>query len=156
MPLADDLLEQCYHLAQKDTGTPMQASLRRALSTAYYALFHLLIEEAVNAWAVERQRSILARTFDHGRMRAICDGVLRTGKVGSAVPPQLMLVAQSFIVLQDIRHTADYDNARVWSRTDVLDVLDAARDAFDAWRAIRSDDAAQDFLLDLFLPKRAR
>jgi len=63
MPFADDLLEQAHHLATREAGEPKQASLRRAVSTAYYALFHLLIDEAVSQWSVERQRSILARTL---------------------------------------------------------------------------------------------
>ena len=37
-----------------------------------------------------------------------------------------------------------------------FEVLKLATDAFDAWGAIRTHDAAQDFLLDLFLPKRTR
>jgi uncharacterized protein (UPF0332 family) len=42
---ADDLLEQALHLANRERKGPRQASLRRAVSTAYYALFHLLISE---------------------------------------------------------------------------------------------------------------
>ena len=48
MAFADDLLEQAYHLANKENDNPTQASLRRSVSTAYYALFHLLIDEAVS------------------------------------------------------------------------------------------------------------
>ena len=59
MPFPDDLLEQAYDLAQKEPANPKQASLRRAVSTAYYSLFHLLIDEAVSKWAVERHRRIL-------------------------------------------------------------------------------------------------
>ena len=54
---------------------------------------------------------------------------------------------------QEHRHTADYDNSKQWSRTDVANVLTLATDAFTAWRAIGAQDAAQDFLLQLFLPK---
>ncbi len=68
MSLADDLLEQSFELAAREAGAPdvpKQASMRRAVSTAYYALFHLLVGEAVNNWAVQRHRDILARLFDH-------------------------------------------------------------------------------------------
>lgn len=41
MAFPDDLLEQAVHLARREPGRPRQASLRRAISTAYYALFHL-------------------------------------------------------------------------------------------------------------------
>jgi uncharacterized protein (UPF0332 family) len=156
MSFPEDLLEQAYDLAQKEPANPKQASLRRAVSTAYYALFHLLIDEAVSKWAVERQRSVLARTFEHGKMKAICDDVLKSAKGGSGVPPELSIVARSFIQLQQHRHTADYDNSKQWSRTDVENVLSLAADAFSAWRAISKLDAAQDYLLQLFLPKPPR
>ena len=156
MPFPDDLLEQAYDLAQKELISPKQASLRRAVSTAYYALFHLLIDEAVSKWSVERQRSTLARTFEHGKMKGICNDVLNTAKSGGGVLPELNTVAQNFIVLQQHRVTADYDNSKQWSRTDVLKALDLATEAFTAWRAISMQDAAQDYLLQLFLPKLPR
>lgn len=39
MPFPEDLLQQAYDLANKEPTDPKQASLRRAVSTAYYALF---------------------------------------------------------------------------------------------------------------------
>jgi len=156
MPFPEDLLQQAYDLAYKETTDPKQASLRRAVSTAYYALFHLLIDEAVGKWAIERQRSILARTFEHSKMKAICDDVLKSFKSGGGLPPELNTVAHNFIQLQQHRHTADYDNSKQWSRTDVLNVLTLATDAFNAWLAISTQDAAQDYLLQLFLPKLPR
>ena len=51
MPFPDDLCEVATDLAR----SPKQAGLRRAVSTAYYARFHLLIDEAVSNWTVERQ-----------------------------------------------------------------------------------------------------
>jgi hypothetical protein len=47
MAYADDLLEVAQHLAKLDSTNPRQACLRRSVSTAYYALFHPLIAEAV-------------------------------------------------------------------------------------------------------------
>lgn len=40
--IADGLLEQAEHLLDVDPRKPKQASLRRAMSAAYYSLFHLL------------------------------------------------------------------------------------------------------------------
>lgn len=158
MAFADDLLEQAYHLANLESGEPKQASLRRAVSTAYYALFHLLIDEAVGNWGVARQRSILARTFDHGKMKNICEDHVKSfyssGQPSSGV--QLKNVAQTFVQLQEQRHTADYDNAFIWSKTDAIGAIDTVTRAFRDWRAIRAQDAAQDYLLQLFLPKTPR
>jgi hypothetical protein len=103
MAFADDLLEQAYHLANLESGEPKQASLRRAVSTAYYALFHLLIDEAVGNWGVARQRSILARTFDHGKMKGICEDHVKAF-YSSAQPSsgvQLKNVAHTFVQLQE-------------------------------------------------------
>jgi len=155
MALAQDLLDQAYHLAKLESGAPKQASLRRAVSAAYYALFHLLIDEAVGHWGVPRHRSILARTFDHGKMKGISEDHIRSF-YSSGQPltgAQLKNVAQAFVQLQEKRHTADYDNAFVWSRDDALVAIDAAAAAFTDWHAIRDQDNAQDYLLQLFLPK---
>jgi predicted ATPase len=75
---------------------------------------------------------------------------------GTTVPHELSLIARNFIRLQQHRHEADYDIAKQWSRTDVLNALALASDAFTAWRAVSHLDAAQDFLLQLFLPKPPR
>jgi hypothetical protein len=155
---ADELLEQAYHLANRGHPHPNEASLRRAVSTAYYALFHLLIDEAVGNWAIERQRAVLARTFDHGKMRSICDGCVKAfysaGQPTSGVP--LKNVADAFGLLPRQRHIADYDNSLSWSQADAMGAVDLAVDAFEDWQSIREVAEAQDFLLQLFLPRLPR
>lgn len=157
MSFADDLLTQAEHLANWESE-PTQAALRRAVSTAYYALFHLLIDEAVGNWNVARQRSILARTFDHGKMKKVCEEHLQqfssAGKPPDGAP--LAQVAQHFGMLQDKRLTADYDNSFSWDRTNAMGQVNFARAAFESWRAVSSTNEAQDFLLLLFLTKLPR
>jgi uncharacterized protein (UPF0332 family) len=71
MGIAQDLLQQAHHLARYETS-PSQASLRRAVSTAYYALFHLLLEDTVLRWQGSPEaRSGLQRAFDHGPMKTV-------------------------------------------------------------------------------------
>jgi uncharacterized protein (UPF0332 family) len=156
MAFADDLLEQAYHLANKDE-LPLQASLRRAVSTAYYALFHLLIDEVSSKWAVERQRSAIGRTFEHEAMRKVCKDYIKNfysaGMPESGI--QLKNVAEAFTTLQGKRHTADYDVSFNWSRTNAVAQIDLASAAFDDWRAISTQESAQDYLLNLFLPRAA-
>src|ERR1022692_4150586 len=69
MALHDDLLDQAIQLVHKEPKNPKQASLRRAVSTAYYALFHLLISESVANWGRVNMRASLGRAFDHGTMK---------------------------------------------------------------------------------------
>src|ERR1017187_2419207 len=51
MGIADDLPTLADRLANPAPGDPEQACLRRAIPTAYYALFHLLVQEAVQGWS---------------------------------------------------------------------------------------------------------
>jgi hypothetical protein len=155
---ADDLLEQAYHLANRESGEPKQASLRRAVSTAYYALFHLLIDEAVGHWGLVRQRSILARTFDHSRMKHVCADHIRVFLSSGSPAEGLRLkeVARTFIVSQQQRHAVDYDNSISWSRPEAIADVERVNSAFVDWRAIRKHAAAQDYLLTLFPPKPPR
>jgi len=66
------------------------------------------------------------------------------------------IIADSFVKLQQARHTADYDNSKVWSRTQVWETIAQAEDAIAAWSKIREDAMAQDYLLDLISPRTGR
>jgi hypothetical protein len=71
--LSTDLLKQAKDLAKQDPNRPKDASIRRAISTAYYALFHFLLDEATEmlvgaTQADKRLRHLLSRCFGHGRM----------------------------------------------------------------------------------------
>ncbi len=165
MQFPSHLLDQARHLATYEKSRPRQASLRRAISTAYYALFHLLIHEATLNWKRISQRTVFARLFEHGKMkvaaekqRGACDRYLndsarRSTKHEAACMGHLRAVAHAFVEAQQDRHRADYDNAKMWSQTEALARIDAVRDAFKSWRAIRNEDIAQDFLLSLLGPR---
>jgi len=56
-------------LLNKEPKLLPQASLRRSVSTAYYALFHLLIQDASANWSRLDTRDYLARAFEHKTMR---------------------------------------------------------------------------------------
>ena len=111
MSLHADLLAQARHLLQREPRRPRQASLRRAVSAAYYALFHLLVFEASRAFAAKRIeedfRGPLARTFDHSKMynasKTFAGGSLPQHLIVpniSPIPPDLRLVAKAFLDLQ--------------------------------------------------------
>jgi uncharacterized protein (UPF0332 family) len=165
MAFAEDLLEQANHLANRERQKPRQASLRRAVSTAYYALFHLLIHEATKNWKRAEQRPLLARGFEHGRMKSACDKkqkeLVDFIKSVPAPPPADIAMAQhlhtvvtTFIQAQQQRHTADYDSSKQWTRTEVLTLVGAVSRAFQSWRAIRNQNLAQDYLVYLLVKDR--
>jgi uncharacterized protein (UPF0332 family) len=160
MAFADDLLEQARHLANRERKEPRQASLRRAVSTAYYALFHLLIAEATLNWKRVEYRDALAHVFEHGKMKSACRKKMgelaayykTNRRAGSelTVAQHVYRVAEAFVEAQNSRHAADYDNSRAWTRTTVKAEIESVADAFESWRAIRNESVAQAFLVSLF------
>ena len=105
MAFAEDLLEQARHLARKERKRLKQASLRRAVSTAYYSLFHLLVAEATANWKRSGQRAALARAFEHGKMKAASDAAARSQFSGQdpRVVEDRRTVARAFLELQQQR-----------------------------------------------------
>jgi hypothetical protein len=52
----------------------VEADLRRGISTAYHAIFHLLIKEAMTNFVSDPVfRTKVGRAFQHGPMRNVCD-----------------------------------------------------------------------------------
>ena len=76
MSLARDLLAQAQMLATREPKKPRQASLRRAVSSAYYALFHQLVDAAsrqlVSGSDNTRLRHRVSRSFRHNEMKNTC------------------------------------------------------------------------------------
>jgi hypothetical protein len=69
--LARDLLRQAEHLATKEPRRPKQASLRRAVSNLYYALFHHLVDADLGVVArtfLELQQARHAADYDLSRV----------------------------------------------------------------------------------------
>ena len=160
MGLAHDLLVQADHLAKYEGPNRTQAALRRAVSTAYYALFHLRVEDAAQRWHGSAAASTgLERAFQHGPMKNVSkqfDNLIWKDWHGNpqSVPPALQLVAGSFVRLQEDRHAADYDNHEPWLDSDVQEVLETAQAAFPNWLSIRADPMAGNYLLAMLLNRQ--
>jgi uncharacterized protein (UPF0332 family) len=160
MGVAEDLLQQANHLATYEGPNPSQASLRRAVSTAYYALFHLLAEAAALRWnGSPEARTGMQRGFQHGPMWNISKQFRKQSWQDwhgnqQPVPLAIQRIAGAFVRLQEERHTADYDNHEQWSLTDVQATLDLARSAFQDWHSIRTDQMAGNYLLAMLLNKQ--
>lgn len=159
MAYQDDLLDHAIGVLKSFGPSPSQADLRRSVSTAYYALFHLLISEAVAHWDLESSRGALGRMFEHSVMRKVSKRVADpkqfpfTGK-DPAVVQRLRHVADSFVQLQDTRQIADYDNTTIWSLSDARTEVDTAIEAFATWQSIRHEKIAQDYLVSLLIKPR--
>lgn len=156
MALADDLLEQANHLANREPKRPRQASLRRAVSTAYYSLFHLLVSSAITQWKSPLQRAQMARGFEHGAMKEASKKIpsKQFDRSDVFVAGHLKIVARAFVDLQQQRHAADYSYVKKWSRTEVQSHIDTAADALTSWKIIQNENLARDYLISLLIKER--
>src|SRR3546814_12167732 len=133
MSLAQALLEQETHLANSEPKRPRQASLRRAISVAYYALFHSLVSDGAMLLSPSNPaglRQQAQRAFSHNDMVNVCKQFAQ-GDSGKLVPstqklivppidPRLASVALTFVELQQARHLADYDTTKTFSRIEAI------------------------------------
>lgn len=148
------LLKQARGLATRDPRRPVQANLRRAVSSAYYALFHLLTAAAAERLVpagVKDLRPRIVRAFTHENLRRASTAFSSGGSIPMlgtiAVPPELRHVAAEVLELQQARNQADYDLSRRFLRTEVIEYVEAAERAVSAWAAIKNTDAAKVYLL---------
>ena len=152
--LADDLLEDARHLAARGEAEERKSCMRRAISTAYYAVFHLLIEDFVEHWEFEDQRARLARMFNHQMFnhQKMRDAAFtpKDKNNPTGVEKTLIDVKTAFGQLQGDRHRADYDLGWNLVETDVEDAITLAEDMFVKWRSIRHEDVARHHLLSMF------
>lgn len=154
MSLSDELLEAAKYLLRQNSNKPSDAAIRRSISTAYYALFHLLIEAATSHLVTEvTQQAVLARTFDHSKMKQVCKSVKddKLPFLGSAVPDELKQLATTFVELQEQRHDADYNRTRTFAKAEAKDFVMRAEVVFSQWAAVRPTPIAGPFLLLLLV-----
>ena len=163
MSLHVDLLQQAHRLATLDPRRPKQVNLRRAVSSAYYALFHLLTFEAARLYASDFGfQSRITRTYNHAEMKKVAT-FFAVGKLPKSLQPvqgsfsirkELQNVANQFVTLQQARHEADYDLTTSYSRKDVIEQIEWTQQVFDDWNAVRKTDETRLFLACFLLWKR--
>jgi hypothetical protein len=162
LTLHHDLLEQAHHLAFREPGKPRQASLRRAVSTAYYSLFHFLLHEATNRLFPARPAALrerASRAFTHFEAKNVCE-IFAREKGGikdltdDPLERQLAEIATTFIQLQEARQWADYDLMQTFDRIQVVDYVDQARVAMAKWKTIRNNPNTNVFLAALLVHNR--
>jgi hypothetical protein len=98
---------------------------------------------------VARIRFNLARGCEHWRMKEASKKAngAQLQTADKHVVAELKNVASAFIQLQEVRHLADYDYLKKWSRTEVKNHLKVAEGAFKSWRVIRREGIAEDYLI---------
>lgn len=160
MSLATDLLDQAEMLAKREPKNPKQASLRRAVSAAYYALFHLLAEAAARQFAglcgrsTPETVSLISRSFSHIDMKKASERfekselpvALQVPNEQYVAPADLILVSKVFGVLYSARMEADYNTGKLVARSEAQSLIEEARKAFSAWERVKDTADARTYL----------
>ena len=115
-------------------GRPQQMQLRKAISAAYYAMFHALAQSNADSLigASPQFRRLPAwtqtyRALDHGFARSRMQSGLNT------FAPAIRNFGLAFIYLQNWRHRADYDPNAEFTRYDAISLIDRAEAAITAF-----------------------
>ena len=139
----DDLLNTADDLVSRAAGNtrPRQSNLRRAVSTAYYAMFHCLASCCANSFVggQNADRSEPAwrqvyRALEHGLAKSNC----RNKSIISKFPPEIENFANAFVLLQEKRHLADYDPSARFTKYEVQRDIVAARAFIKGFQAARA------------------
>jgi len=163
MALPRDLLQQAKMLTQIDPRRPKQVNLRRAVSAAYYAAFHLLAFESASQTSPTiplglKQRVL--RALSHTAMKEASKAFVH-GNYPRDLAPLLSLpmpleigeIARLFVELQGERHKADYDLAEKFDRSRALASIQNAELLFGYWSVARDTQNARVFLASLMFHK---
>ena len=111
-------------------GRPRQTDLCRAVSATYYAMFHALAQSNADVLvgAANRRRQSWRQTYralEHGDARRRCNNLEQM----RAFPLVIQNFGKSFVRMQSLRHTSDYDPDAQFTRIQVLDIIRAVEDA---------------------------
>lgn len=125
----DDLIQIAKELINPEQ--PPQANLKRAISSAYYAMFHALCSECANSLVgCERNptRSRRAwnqayRSVDHGETKNRC----LKHEVMKSFPEEIRNFAENFVWLQELRCEADYDPAISFNQNEAITAIKIAQ-----------------------------
>lgn len=148
----EDLLELADHLARREARRPKQVSLRRATSTAYYAVFHGLAFLCANrlvGWKTKEWRFVtpIYRALDHAAVRKLFD------RSRESYGEDVAEIGRIFILLQQERNAADYDPEFSSTRQETLELIRLAREAVQATLGL---DADKQLLIAVHLIGRQR
>ena len=136
-----------------------QEELRRAVSAAYYALFHVLAGNAADLLAGARPPAGSSRRrFWSQTYRALEHGYARNQCLNQAVmrgfPQEIQDLGVLFIYMQLQRQSADYNPEVTFSRSEVVRLIDEAEKVIDSFASARRRER-RDFALHTLLRGRA-
>ena len=156
-----DLLRVARQLAAgalgRNRGRPRQTELRRAVSAAYYAIFHVLAACGANllVGTTRAHRSQPAwrqtyRALEHRQAKNQCN----IRQVMSRFPADIQAFGEQFVAMQVRRHEADYDPLATFSRSTVQQWIDETEKVIDLFQKTQRLDRCAFAVFVLFKLRR--
>ena len=120
---------------------PLQDSLRRAVSTAYYAMFHALASSNADC-LVETPRDPLTEHAWSRVYRGLNHNTARRNLLQDLglYSPQIRQFADVFSQLQEQRHLADYDQSKTFSLDETIAWINLAEAAIEGFMQTSADE----------------
>jgi hypothetical protein len=152
-PDPEELLRQAETLA--GNAEPSQADLRRAISAAYYAVFHFCSTAAADMILGASARSsprynLVYRSIDHSRFRALPKQVRESSITPANGFGKIADFAKITANLNEQRNLADYDPSKSYDAAGVRVVISQARLAIDWFRSCTQEQQEACLMLLLF------
>jgi uncharacterized protein (UPF0332 family) len=149
-----DLIKTAKELVASVDGKPRQSNLNRAISTTYYALFHMLArccaDMMIGGSSASRSKAAwrqVYRALDHNFAKEACQK-----RIIRKFPREIQDFANTFVSMQEKRHAADYDpHSKAYKSAVLIDIESAEiviagfqgaplkdRKAFAAWVLLKT------------------
>lgn len=140
--LAQGFLTTARRLAPTSAKKPVQANLRRCISTCYYAVFHALAkmvaDSLIGATKAVRPNKAWVEVY-RGLVHGPCKNACTSAK-NINFPQEILDFADTFVQLQEARHRADYDPMYRPTKKDALMYISLAERCIATLKAVPSKD----------------
>lgn len=146
---------------------PSDAQLRRAVSSAYYALFHRVLRAGAERFMGPGSEArpgynLIYRGFTHSRLKDVCKRLdvtslaprMQDQPSRKSVGQDMRDFASGFVALQELRELADYDPQAVFRQSDAIGSVEAANLALLAFDRTAPEEQA-DMLALMLVNSRA-
>lgn len=165
LPSPQHFFQRAIRLAASpSSGPPRQVDLRRAISDAYYGIFHATLAAAADQFVgaskrATRQYALVYRSISHGAIRELCLDVKKQTLprlLARHAPPagfgaNLLAYAEVLVDLQERRLSADYDPLMRYQRAHAFAAVGAAQNALTRFK--NTTDAEREAFLALLVFK---
>ena len=161
--LPEQLIAQAEFLLRN--AVVNEANVRRAVSSAYYALYHLLVRDAVVNWRHADQHARLARFFDHKRMKDGSAAILKEIESARATQPPAETTNRHFasgyrpwpkpLPICSRRGTRPITTLECRSDPSMQRWMSRRRVGVTAWAEVRDEPLAQRYLYSLLFKDRS-